>query len=241
MPGSSALEGTGGRRRFDWELRRELLPPASVRTSLSRASSPMHPVASTNSNSSTRRVVGIDDGPFKPKRNARASFAPLVAAWLQGPHLYKLRLGRITVDGLDATGEAIRLLKGSRGIPILLSGVTFGGFNLIDPHVIQRRCKAAVIVVVGGRPDNRAVKRALVKHFPDWTKRWQIIKSLGPLRRVQTVRDEPSLFFENFGCTPLEAREILSSAAYVSRVPEPVRVAGLLASGLFSETRGASV
>ncbi len=198
----------------------------------------MHPAASTNNNISTRSIIGIDDGPFKPKRDAKASFAPLVAAWLQGPHLYRLRLGRITVDGLDAAGEALRLLTGSRGIPVLLSGVTFGGFNLIDPHVIQQRCKAPVIIVVGSRPDNRAVKRALVRYFPDWRKRWEIIKSLGPLRRVQTVRDEPPLFYENFGCTPLEARQILSSSAYVSRIPEPVRVAGLLASGLFSETRG---
>lgn len=201
----------------------------------------MPPAASTNSNSSTRSIIGIDDGPFKPKRDAKAGFAPLVAAWLRGPHLYRLSLGRITVDGLDATGEALRLLKGSHGIPVLLSGVTFGGFNLIDPHVIQRRYTAPVVVVVGARPNNRAVKRALVKHFPDWRKRWQIIKSLGPLHRVQTVRDEPPLFFESFGCTPLEARRILSSSAYVSRVPEPVRVAGLLASGLFSETRGMSV
>ncbi len=201
----------------------------------------MHPAASTNSNSSTRSIIGIDDGPFKPKSEAKASFAPLVVAWLHGSHLYRLRLGRITVDGLDATGEALCLLKGSRGIPILLSGVTFGGFNLIDPQVIQRRCKAPVIVVVGARPNNRAVKRALVKHFPDWRKRWEIIKSLGPLRRVRTVGDEPPLFYENFGCTPLEAKRILSSAAYVSRVPEPVRVAGLLASGLFSETPGRSL
>src|SRR2546425_6237001 len=241
MPGSSALEGTGERRRSAWELRRELFPPASAKTSLSRASSPMHPAASTNSNSSTVSLIGIDDGPFKPKRGAKPHFAPLVVAWLQGPHLYRLRLGQITVDGLDATSEALRLLKGSRNVPILLSGVTFGGFNLIDPHVIQRRCKTPVIVVVGARPDNRAVKRALVKHFPDWRKRWEIIESLGPLHRVQTGREESPLLFENFGCTPREARMILSSSAYVSRVPEPVRVAGLLASGLFSETRGASV
>ncbi|TMI28800.1 DUF99 family protein [Candidatus Bathyarchaeota archaeon] len=229
-----------GRRRFAWGSRRELLPQALARTSLSRVFSPMHPAASINSNTSTRRIIGIDDGPFKPKRGANRGYAPLVAVWLQGPHLYKLKLGMITVDGLDATNEALSLLDGSHGIPILLSGVTFGGFNLIDPRVVRQRCKASVIVVVGSRPDNRAVKRALVKHFPDWKKRWEIIKSLGSLRRVQTLQDEPPLFYENLGCTPLEARRVLSSAAYVSRVPEPVRVAGLLGSGLFSQTRRSS-
>src|SRR2546422_7302510 len=186
------------------------------------------------------RCIGLADGPFPPKTDDKVRHAPLLAVWLKGPHLHQFRADWITVDGLDATRMAEFLLRGSLHNPVLLSGVTFGGFNLIDPSKIQKSCKAPVIVVVGSRPDNRAVKRALVKHFPDWKKRWEIIKSLGPLRRVQTLQDEPPLFYENLGCTPLEARRVLSSAAYVSRVPEPVRVAGLLGSGLFSQTRRSS-
>ncbi|TMI21331.1 DUF99 family protein [Candidatus Bathyarchaeota archaeon] len=180
------------------------------------------------------RCIGIDDGPFPPKTDNKVRYAPLIAVWLIGAHLHQFRTEWITVDGLDATRKAQLLLKDSRHIPILLSGVTFGGFNFIDPWKIQKMTKAPVIVVIGSRPDNRAVKRALSRHFPDWKQRWDLIKSLGTLHRVRTMAGEGPVFFERFGCSTREAGLILKSWAFVSRVPEPLRVAGVLARGLFS-------
>jgi endonuclease V-like protein UPF0215 family len=119
-------------------------------------------------------------------------------------------------------------------IPILLSGVTFGGFNLINPWKIEKTYKAPVIVVIGSRPDNRAVKRALSRHFPDWKERWDLIRSLGPLHRIRTMAGEGPMFFERFGCSTREAALILKSWAFVSRIPEPLRVGGIVARGLFS-------
>jgi uncharacterized protein len=179
------------------------------------------------------RCIGVDDGAFPPKTDENARYAPLLAVWLKGPHLHRLRTAWITVDGLDATRKAELLLGRSTNDPILLSGVTFGGFNLIDPWKIQKRYKVPVVVVIGSRPDNRAVKRALFRHFPDWKERWDLIKSLGPLRKVRTMSGEGPLFFEQFGCSTREAESVLKSWAFVSRVPEPLRVAGILARGLF--------
>ena len=189
----------------------------------------MRPAASTDNRVSTR-TIGIDDGPFTKQQDN----APLVAAMLDGPHLLAVRTTEIEVDGLDATEKAVKLVSKWKPIPILLSGVTFAGFNLIDPHVLQKKFRVPVIIVVGQRPDNRAVKRALVRHFPDWKQRWRIISSLGPLRRVRTDPGEPPIHYEFFGCSSAEASSLLKSCSYVSRLPEPVRVAGLLAIGLFS-------
>lgn len=180
------------------------------------------------------RCVGIDDGPFRPKTDNKVRYAPLIAVWLKGVHLQQLRTNWITVDGLDATRKARLLLKDTSHTPVLLSGVTFGGFNLIDPWNIQKVAKAPVLVVIGSRPDNKAVKRALSRHFSDWRERWNLIKSLGPLHHVRTMAGEGPVFFERFGCSTREARLILKSWAFVSRVPEPLRVAGILARGLFS-------
>jgi len=156
-------------------------------------------------------------------------------AQLNGPHLVKARAGRISVDGLDATAVASRLLGSLqlRDSPILLAGATYAGFNIINPGVLQRRFRTPTIVVIGSRPNNRAVKRALVRHFPDWRRRWRILSSLGPLHHVRTVRNEGPIFYEPFGCEGNEARKILTDWAYVSRIPEPLRVAGLVARGLF--------
>ena len=181
----------------------------------------------------TSRCIGIDDGPFPPKTNDRLRHAPLVTVWLKGPHLRRVKTAQITVDGLDATQTALRLLKGSARIPILLSGVTFGGFNLIDPWKIHRYSKAPTVVVIGYRPNNNSVKRALTRHFADWKERWDLFRSLGPLSTFRTMRGENPIFFEKFGCSTRETESLLKSWAYVSRIPEPLRVAGLVAQGLF--------
>ncbi len=194
----------------------------------------MRPTAST-ANKQSPSIIGIDDGPFTKQQET----APLVAALLQGSHLQKVRASWITIDGLDATDKTLKLLKGWKPVPILLSGVTFAGFNLIDPHTLQRKHRVPVIVVIGSQPDNKAVKQALVKHFPDWRQRWKIIRSLGPLRKALTNPDEPPIFFEAFGCSTRDATKILRANCYISRVPEPVRAAGLLARGLFHQ-RGTS-
>ena len=192
----------------------------------------MHRRASRNS--TITNCVGIDDGPFLSRRLG-GSTAPLVVAQLNGPHLVKARVGRISVDGLDATAVASRLLGSLqlRDSPILLAGATYAGFNIINPRVLQRRFRTPTIVVIGSRPNNRAVKRALVRHFPDWRRRWRILSALGPLHQVRTVRNEGPIFYETFGCADNEARKILTEWAYVSRIPEPLRVAGLVARGLF--------
>lgn len=178
--------------------------------------------------------IGIEDGPFLPTRLG-GSKAPLVVVRLEGSHLVAAGTGWITVDGMDATERASKLLSSItvRDCPILLAGVTFGGFNLIDPRKLERKFRTPTIVAVGSRPSNRAVKRALVRHFSDWRERWKIIQSLGPLHRLRTVPSENPLYFENLGCSTSTARNILKSWAFVSRVPEPLRVAGLVARGLF--------
>ena len=193
----------------------------------------MHHGASSNIKPASR-LIGIDDGPFLPKTDDAVRYAPLIAVWLRAAYLQQLRTDWIAVDGLDATRKAQLLLKSSRHIPVLLSGVTFGGFNLVDPWKIQANTKAPVIVVIGTRPDNRAVKRALSRHFPDWKERWDLIRSLGSLHHVRTMANEGPVFFERFGCSTQDASMILKGSAFVSRIPEPLRVAGILARGLFS-------
>ena len=192
----------------------------------------MHRRASRNSTITS--CIGIDDGPFLSRRLG-GSKAPLVAVLLKGPHLVKARTAWIGVDGFDATGVASRMLSSlrARESPILLAGATFGGFNVINPRMLLRKFRTPTIVVIGSRPNNRAVKRALVKHFPDWRRRWRILSSLGPLRQAHIFQNENPIFYEAFGCRHDEARGILRDWAFVSRIPEPLRVAGLVARGLF--------
>src|SRR5260370_41612097 len=100
----------------------------------------MHRRASRNS--TTTSCVGIEDGPFLSRRLG-GSKAPLVAAQLNGPHLVKARAAWISVDGLDATIVASRLLVSlqPRDSPILLAGATFAGFKIINSRGLQRNIR----------------------------------------------------------------------------------------------------
>lgn len=199
---------------------------------MSRASSSIDYMRAQNNKQLS--CIGIDDGPFLSRQQGGIK-APLVAVKLEGSHMVGAKAGWIRVDGLDGTDQALRLVSSLKPAkcPILLSGASFGGFNLIDPHKLQKKFRMPTIVVIGSKPNNKAVKRALVMHFPDWKERWEIIRSLGPLRRVRTVQNENPIFYETFGCSSDAARKILTDWAMVSRMPEPLRVAGLVARGLF--------
>src|SRR6266581_66092 len=117
-------------------------------------------------NSTITSCIGIDDGPFLSRRLG-GSRAPLVAVLLKGPHLVKARTAWIGVDGFDATGVASSMLSSlrARESPILLAGATFGGFNVINPRMLLRKFRTPTIIVIGSRPDNRAVKRAWLGIF----------------------------------------------------------------------------
>jgi len=114
----------------------------------------------------------------------------------------------------------------------MLSGISFAGFNLVDIKLLARRVGKPVIAVIRERPDNKAVRDALRKHFVDWRQRWRAVKNAGRIHSCRPLADEPRLYFEVRGCSPASARKIILSSSTISRLPEPVRVAGLLAKGL---------
>jgi len=145
-------------------------------------------------------------------------------------------MGEIEVDGLDAQRLLISLLSTLSYDLVMLSGVSFGGFNLVDLKSLTRRIRKPVIAVIRERPDNRAVRDALRKHFGDWRQRWSAVKDAGRLYSCKPLSDEPRLYYEVRGCSPASAKRIILSSSTVSRLPEPVRVAGLLARGLRGST-----
>ena len=185
---------------------------------------------SKSTNQPPLRVVGVDGGAL-PVGN-RIGKTALVAVLLEGPRIVNLKLGRIVVDGVDALPVLLSLLKGLTYDFVMLSGIAFAGFNLIDIKKLARRVRKPVIAVIREKPNNRAVRQALRKHFPDWRRRWVMVEHAGPLYTCKPVSDEPRLYFEVSGASPAFARRVVVSSSFVSRLPEPIRVAGILVKGL---------
>ena len=181
------------------------------------------------------RIAGVDDGAFQSNKKV-GQRAVLVVVEFHNLRVLGIRIGRIEVDGRDANKVLVSLLRGLRYDMVMLSGVTFGGFNVVDIAMLSKVLHKPVIAITGQHPQNDAVRKALREHFVDWRDRWRMIRSAGKIYSYAPLRKEPRLYFEVKGATALDAKKAISSTAAISRLPEPIRVAGILARGLSSLT-----
>ena len=174
------------------------------------------------------RVFGVEDGSFF-SRNGKTLLAAVLmeSGWIEAAIL-----GKITIDGTDATETLVEMLGGFSFDAVMLSGVSYAGFNLIDPEKIYERFGVPVIIVCRSKPNNNAVRSALFNHFEDWKERWSIVEDLSKVHKVISKPDAPPLYIEVIGGDFLWARNLVSDLAIVCRIPEPIRVARFIARGL---------
>ncbi len=174
-------------------------------------------------------IVGIEDGSFK---KGITKHALLAAVLLKKLEIKGVKFAKITVDGLDATNKAVKILSEWNFDAVMLAGVSFAGFNVIDPTVLHERFQKPVVVVSRTKPDNKAVKRALVRHFTDWKIRWGVFEKIGAMHKVTVAAGESPLYVETVGADIKWTALLIKSLMTCSRVPEPIRVARLIARGL---------
>jgi len=178
------------------------------------------------------RVLGFDDGPFK-----RGDKTTLVVGvvfrggrWMDG-----VLSTKVAVDGLDATEKLISLIRTLRFEDVrvvMVDGIAFGGFNVVDIWRIYEETGLPVIVVVRDMPDFPDIRSAL-KHIPDYEIRWGIIKKAGKPKPVET-RPGKNVFIQAAGISSKDAEAIVKLSATRSLLPEPLRAAHIIASGIVS-------
>ena len=88
-----------------------------------------------------------------------------------------------------------------------------------------------VIAITREEPDFDDIRNAL-KNLPFAEERWEAIKSVDKMVRVTTRRAERAIFMQVTGVEVDVARKVVKSTATRSNVPEALRVAHLIASGL---------
>ncbi len=178
------------------------------------------------------RLVGVEDGGFSKEGVYRTDKALFVAVLMEGLSIDDVKVEEITVDGLDATEKLLIMLKGWDFDAVMLAGVSFAGFNLIDPTSVFKAFEKPVIIVTRTKPDNAAVKAALLGHFKDWRVRWAVFEKLGSIYEVISIPHEPPLYMEVVGADVGWALQVIRSSIACCRVPEPIRVARLIAKCL---------
>jgi endonuclease V-like protein UPF0215 family len=172
-------------------------------------------------------IIGFDDSPFAA---AYRGDVRVVGAIFSGMRLDGVVCGRIRRDGANATRTLIHLITRSRFAPqlqlVMLQGVAFGGFNVIDVHALHEGAGMPVMVVARKAPNMPAVRRALVTRIPGGRRKWAYIEALGPMAPVAGV------YVQCVGMSLVQADELIKRTAVHGAVPEPLRTAHLIAGGI---------
>jgi len=179
------------------------------------------------------RVLGIDDGVFTPHSNELVDVVGVIyrgGYWLDG-----FMHTKVQVDGLDATEKLAEMITSSPHYAqlrvIMLNGVTLAGFNVVDIEELYQRVKLPVIAVTRDKPDFDDIKEAL-KNLPQSEERWRAIETAGKIIKVRTRNGEEPVYVHVAGVSEEDAKRILKSTSTRSNVPEALRVAHIIASGL---------
>jgi endonuclease V-like protein UPF0215 family len=175
------------------------------------------------------RIVGVEDGSFQKNVTKKAL---LVAVLITGSKIEHVNAFKITVDGLDATERLSANIRDWAFDALLLSGISFAGFNLIDPVKVFEAFGKPILIVSRTKPNNKTVKRALRAHFEDWETRWAILEKLGPVHKAVTLFGKRPVYLETVHADVEWASRLVCALAFWGRLPEPLRVAGLIARGL---------
>lgn len=176
------------------------------------------------------RVLGIDDSPFKFKDER----ALLVGALVRVPnYLEGVLTTDVEVDGEDATDRIITMLSGSKYLDqvkaVMLDGIAVAGFNVIDLEKLSASLRVPVITVTRDRPNVDKMRSALEKHFPDWQARYDLVTKF-ELKRLST--EHKPLYACGVGLNWAELEELVRLSTVRGAVPEPLRMAHLIAAGV---------
>lgn len=177
-------------------------------------------------------LIGFDDAPFE--RSHRGP-VPIVGAVFASLRFDGVLTGVVEKDGDDATDAVVRLVRGSRFAEhtqaVLLQGIAFAGFNVVDLARLRRQLGRPVLVVARRAPNLEAIRTALLTRVPGGAQKWKLIEAAGPMEALAGV------YVQRAGMSSAQAEALIQRFALHGRIPEPLRVAHLIAGAL---TRGVS-
>lgn len=178
------------------------------------------------------RVLGIDDSALKTPYLNTVNVTIIGTFFRGGGQLDGVLCSEITKDGMDATEIIIRMIKNSKYYTqirvIMLDGVTYAGFNPVDIKILYDETNIPVIVFMRSCPDFEKIKLAL-EHLPETEKRWDIIQRAG---RIYKIAQENPVFIQLCGIDKESAVEIVRRTSTHGNIPEPLRAAHLIATGV---------
>ncbi len=196
------------------------------------------------------KVLGFDDGyfPYSFKGMKGKTIVSCVLTLNPNPGHVVPRLINITevyVDQPEVTLEAYetcsKCLEESRDIEaesiLLLDGITYAGFSVIDVNKLYSMLRVPIIVVFMYDLELDKIEYALKKHFKDWNYRYNILYDVYSVStKVETPKGPLRIYVK--GLSLNRALNVILSTQVHSRTPEPLRIAHLTASAISRALQG---
>ena len=178
-------------------------------------------------------VIGFDDGPFDKFGHGSVL---LVGAVFARTRLDGVLSGRIRRDGRNATAKMAELLRNSqfdRHVrAVLLGGIAVAGFNVVDIHALAAMLDRPVVVTARRPPRYAAIRQALA-HVRGGESKWALIAAAGPMEPVAGI------YVQRAGISLADTAALLEATTLHGKLPEPLRVAHLIAGGVVAgKSRG---
>lgn len=176
------------------------------------------------------RVFGIAES-FRPVLGDKSFLAGVVmrADFL----LDGFAVGRCTVGGMDATEsilEMYRALERSDVNLLMLGGCIISLFNIVDLGRVASETGIPLLCVTYNPSEGLA--EIIRSRFPqDWEERLRVYESNGP-REEMVLKTGHVVHVRRIGVSRRSAEAVLNRMTVSGRVPEPIRVARLLARSL---------
>jgi len=138
-----------------------------------------------------------------------------------------------SIGGKDSTEEFTMMFNRLNRRDIrawLLGGSVISWFNIVDIHELYERTRTPVICISYHPSDG--IEKYLKEYFPDdWQTRLDLLEKTGGRKTIQ-LQTGHSLYLSVAGIGHIRARNLVDKLTIDGRVPEPVRVARTIASGL---------
>ncbi|MBS3786783.1 DUF99 family protein [Candidatus Bipolaricaulota bacterium] len=177
------------------------------------------------------KIIGWNEGPFDFRQEASV---PLVGVITRGGEMIDGVLKtEVDVDGLNGTNllsTAINESKHSEELNlVVLAGVTLAGFNVVDISKVSENTNLPVLSVTREKVDMESFKSAL-KNLTNFRQRWKAVKNAGEISEYKLEGHQ--IYYQTANLSAHEAERALEVTTTHSALPEPIRLAGIIATSL---------
>ncbi len=176
------------------------------------------------------RILAWDDGPFEFGAKGKDILVGVI--YRGGSFMDGLLRTDIDVDGNDAEEKIIDAVNKSRHKDIrvmMLDGITFAGFNTVNIKNIYEKTNLPVLAVLRKVP-NFGKFKAILEKLPHAETRLKCVKDAGEVFSVKV--SDKKIYYQCYGIEIKDVEQIIKISSLHGNIPEPLRIAHLIATGI---------